>query len=90
MGLLSPHLPYPNPRGKGIQLAANFLHIHGAIATSARIRFRVVLNDIVTLQFIKGYAHQGRRVEKQVFSALLLLDKAKTAVRNSCDCSLCH
>src|SRR6185312_111202 len=39
---------------------------------------------------VESYILQGRTVEEKILATLLLLNETKSAVRYSCDCSLCH
>ena len=79
---------YRVPREPSDQLAIKLLDVHGTIAAPSCVRLRVVLHDIVALQLVEGNAHQSGGVEEEVLSTFLLLDKAKTSVSDSCDCSL--
>ncbi len=72
------------------QLAVDLMHVHRAIATTARIGLSLILDAVTASQFIERHILQRRAVEEQILTTVLLLDKTKTPVCNSRDSSLCH
>jgi len=71
-------------------LAVDLLYVHRAIAAAPRIGLGVVFDGVPTPQVIERYVLQGRAMEEEILSTLLLLDKTEPSVCDSCDCSLCH
>ncbi len=46
-------------RVKERRLAADLVHVHGAIAAAARIWLRVILNEVIALQLVERNTHQS-------------------------------
>ena len=72
------------------RLAIDLLYVDRAITATTRIGFGVVLHDVTAPQIVERYILQSRAMEEKILATLLLLNETKSAVRHSCDCSLCH